>query len=101
MAEFAFGFGVDRKKHIAADLTELIGNTPLLELSRFGEKRGCTGKLVAKLEYFNPLGSSKDRAALSMVEAAEQTGALKPSSSEPVSPQSPPVSTASTSAPSS
>ena len=78
MAEFAFGFGVDRKKHIAADLTELIGNTPLLELSRFGEKRGCTGKLVAKLEYFNPLGSSKDRAALSMVEAAERTGALKP-----------------------
>ena len=59
---------------IAANLTELIGNTPLLELARYGQSQGVKGRLLAKLEYFNPLGSVKDRIALSMIEDAEKAG---------------------------
>ncbi|MDR2135019.1 MAG: pyridoxal-phosphate dependent enzyme, partial [Treponema sp.] len=55
---------------IAGKLTDLIGNTPLLELAGFGRDLGIRGRLVAKLEYFNPLGSVKDRIALAMIEAA-------------------------------
>jgi cysteine synthase A len=62
---------------IAGKLTELIGNTPLLELSAYGRGLGLKGRLVAKLEYFNPLGSVKDRIALSMIEDAEQKGLIK------------------------
>ena len=62
---------------IAGKLTELIGNTPLLELSAFGKEAGLRGRLVAKLEYFNPLGSVKDRIALAMIEDAEERGLLK------------------------
>jgi cysteine synthase A len=62
---------------IAGNLTELIGNTPLLELSAFGKEQGLRGRLVAKLEYFNPLGSVKDRIALAMIEDAEERGLLK------------------------
>jgi cysteine synthase A len=62
---------------IAGKLTELIGNTPLLELSAYGRGLGLKGRLVAKLEYFNPLGSVKDRIALSMIEDAEQNGLIK------------------------
>jgi cysteine synthase A len=62
---------------IAGKLTELIGNTPLLELSAYGKDQGLRGRLVAKLEYFNPLGSVKDRIALGMIEDAEQRGLLK------------------------
>jgi cysteine synthase A len=62
---------------IAASLTDLIGKTPLVELSRYGAARGVLGRLVAKLEYFNPLGSVKDRIALSMIEDAEKKGLLK------------------------
>ena len=62
---------------IAGKLTELIGNTPLLELSAFGKEAGLRGRLVAKLEYFNPLGSVKDRIALAMIEDAEDRGLLK------------------------
>lgn len=76
MAEFNFGFGIDKNKRIAEDLTELIGNTPLLKMSRFAELRGSYGNIIAKLEYFNPLGSSKDRAALEMIEDAEKRGEL-------------------------
>lgn len=65
---------------IANNVTELIGSTPLLRLSRWEEKHGLKAKLLAKLEYFNPSGSTKDRAALSMIEDAERTGALKPGS---------------------
>jgi cysteine synthase A len=61
---------------IANKLTDLIGNTPLLELKRYNEKNNVEG-IVAKLEYFNPLGSVKDRAAFYMVEAAERDGLLK------------------------
>ncbi|GHV91939.1 cysteine synthase A [Spirochaetia bacterium] len=61
---------------IAGKLTELIGNTPLLELAAYGDGLGLRGRLVAKLEYFNPLGSVKDRIALAMIEDAEKTGGL-------------------------
>ncbi len=63
-------------KRIALSITELIGNTPLLQLSRFGEGVGAT--LVAKLESFNPLSSVKDRIALSMIQEAERLGKLAP-----------------------
>lgn len=59
---------------IAADITWLIGSTPLVELKRLSP---VGGRVVAKLEAFNPSGSNKDRTALGMVEQAEQTGALK------------------------
>ena len=61
---------------IAGKLTELIGNTPLLELSAYSRDLGVRGRLVAKLEYFNPLGSVKDRIALAMIEDAEKRGIL-------------------------
>ena len=61
---------------IAKKLTELIGNTPLLELSGYSDGFGLQGRLVAKLEYFNPAGSVKDRIALAMIEAAEQQGLI-------------------------
>jgi cysteine synthase A len=59
---------------IAKKLTELIGNTPLLELSDYGREQGIKARLIAKLEYFNPLGSVKDRIALAMIEEGEKNG---------------------------
>lgn len=64
--------------HIASSLTELVGNTPLLRLSRYGAHIGARAELVAKLESFNPLSSVKDRAALHMIERAEADGKLFP-----------------------
>jgi len=61
---------------IANKLTDLIGNTPLLELERYNESNGVKN-IVAKLEYFNPLGSVKDRAAFYMIESAEKEGLIK------------------------
>ena len=63
---------------IAKQLTDLIGNTPLLELSKFSAAKGLQTNLIAKVEYFNPGGSVKDRIALAMIEDAEQKGVLKP-----------------------
>lgn len=65
---------------IAKKLTELVGNTPLLELNGFSKEYAFDAKLIAKLEYFNPLGSVKDRIALSMIEDAESKRTLAPSS---------------------
>jgi cysteine synthase A len=62
---------------VADKLTDLIGNTPLLEVRRFASSEGAMARIVAKLEYFNPAGSSKDRVALAMVEEAERAGKLK------------------------
>lgn len=59
-------------------LTELIGNTPLLELTGMERLWNTEASVFAKLEYFNPLGSVKDRAALYMIEAGEASGAIKP-----------------------
>ncbi|GAE86271.1 cysteine synthase A [Bacteroides reticulotermitis] len=63
---------------IAKKLTELIGRTPLMELSGYSSKHGLQRNIVAKLESFNPAGSVKDRVALSMIEDAEVRGLLKP-----------------------
>lgn len=63
---------------IAKKLTELIGNTPLLELNKFSAEKGLDTPILAKIEYFNPGGSVKDRIALAMIENAEAKGLLKP-----------------------
>lgn len=55
---------------------ELVGKTPLVELGRLGKKHGCCSKLIAKIEFFNPTGSAKDRAALEMIEGYEKAGLL-------------------------
>ncbi len=62
---------------IAANLTKLVGNTPLLQLNQLEKAEGAHAHLIAKLESFNPLGSVKDRIALAMVEEAENSGLLK------------------------
>ena len=59
-------------------LTDLIGNTPLLELGNYEKKHGLEARLLAKLEYFNPAGSIKDRIAMAMLDDAEAKGLLKP-----------------------
>lgn len=64
--------------NIKQQLTELIGHTPLLALNRIGQKKNIQAEIVAKVEYFNPGGSVKDRIALSMIEDAEAKGLLKP-----------------------
>jgi cysteine synthase A len=61
---------------IAGKLTDLIGNTPLLELSGYSRDLGVRGRIIAKLEYFNPLGSVKDRMALAMLADAETQGRI-------------------------
>lgn len=63
---------------IAKQLTELIGNTPLLELSQFSKAKGLSSPIIVKVEFFNPGGSVKDRIALAMIEDAEAKGLLKP-----------------------
>ena len=65
-------------KKIAKQLTDLVGNTPLLELSNYNKSKGLKARLVVKLESFNPAGSVKDRVALAMIEDAETSGLLKP-----------------------
>ena len=63
---------------IAKQLTELIGRTPLVELNKFSAAKALQTPILAKVEFFNPGGSVKDRIALSMIEDAEQKGLLKP-----------------------
>lgn len=63
---------------IATSIDQLIGNTPLMRLTRLEQTLGLQGQLLAKLEYFNPGGSIKDRAALQMLRAAEQAGRIGP-----------------------
>ena len=64
---------------IKLSVLDLVGNTPLMQIDRYSKAVGATGaKLLAKLEYLNPAGSVKDRAALNMIEDAESKGLLKP-----------------------
>ena len=63
---------------IAKQLTELVGNTPLMELAAYNKSKNLSATIIGKLEYFNPAGSVKDRVALAMIEAAERDGTLKP-----------------------
>lgn len=63
---------------IAKQLTDLIGHTPLLELNKFSAQKGLQTPVIAKVEFFNPGGSVKDRIAFAMIEDAEKKGLLKP-----------------------
>lgn len=63
--------------NISKSLTDLIGNTPLLELSNYNSRNDVPAKLIAKLEYFNPLGSVKDRIGYAMIADAEEKGLIK------------------------
>ena len=74
-------------KKIAKHLTDLVGNTPLLELSNYNKAKGLKARLIVKLESFNPAGSVKDRVALAMIEDAEASGLLNPAATiiEPTS----------------
>lgn len=63
---------------IYGSLTELVGNTPLLEVKKFAQRRALNARVLAKLEYFNPLGSVKDRIGYAMITDAEERGLLKP-----------------------
>ena len=65
-------------KKIAKQLTDLVGNTPLMELSNYNKSKGLKARLIVKLESFNPAGSVKGRVALAMIEDAETSGLLKP-----------------------
>ncbi len=64
--------------NIKKNLTELVGHTPLLEVSRIESEEGLKARLIVKLELFNPGGSVKDRVALAMITDAERKGLLKP-----------------------
>ena len=65
-------------KKIAKQLTDLVGNTPLMELSNYNKSKGLKARLIVKLESFNPTETVKDRVALAMIEDAETSGLLKP-----------------------
>lgn len=62
---------------IYQNLTDLIGRTPLLQLNKYGAEKGASANIIAKLEYFNPLGSVKDRIAYAMITDAEEKGLIK------------------------
>ena len=66
--------------NIYTSVDQLIGRTPMLELANIGKKLGLKAKILAKLEYFNPAGSVKDRVAKAMIDEAEKSGKLKPDS---------------------
>lgn len=74
--KFKLGFGLDKDSRIAANLTELVGNTPMLTLNGYSKLHGIQCDLVAKLEYFNPLGSAKDRVGVKLIEDAEKKGLI-------------------------
>ena len=70
--------GGTRTERILGSICDAIGNTPLVRLNRLPAEAGCEAEILAKLEFFNPLSSVKDRIALAMVEAAERSGKLVP-----------------------
>lgn len=74
--EFKLGIGLDKDGRIATDLTQLVGNTPMLSLGGYCRLHSIESEIVAKLEYFNPLGSAKDRVGKELIEDAEKRGVL-------------------------
>jgi cysteine synthase len=69
---------VEFRGRIYDDITETIGATPLVRLNRLPEEAGCGAAILAKLEFFNPMSSVKDRIGVSMIEAGERDGRIKP-----------------------
>ncbi|WP_445491788.1 cysteine synthase A [Niallia sp. 03133] len=67
---------VTKLENVATNLTQLIGNTPLLELVKFNETNNVGARIIAKLEYFNPAGSVKDRIGLALIKDAEEKGLI-------------------------
>ena len=65
---------------VYSSILETIGNTPLVRINRFARQAGCQAEVLAKLEFFNPLASVKDRIAISMLEAMERAGTIGPGS---------------------
>ena len=70
---------------VYGSVDELIGRTPLLELANIERTEGLRARVLAKLEYFNPAGSVKDRVAKSMLDAAEAAGEIRPTTDTPSS----------------
>ena len=70
--------GGEFRGRIYGDITETIGATPLVRITKLAEDAGCQAAVLGKCEFFNPLGSVKDRIGLAMVEAAEAAGEIKP-----------------------
>src|ERR1700721_3463329 len=73
---------------IYASITDTIGNTPLVRIDRIGKEKGVVARLLAKLEFFNPIHSVKDRIGVSMIDALEAQGKISPGRGTLVEPTS-------------
>jgi cysteine synthase A len=80
MADYTPSLQTTGRGKVYENLTETIGNTPLVKIPKVAAKHGAKGTIMVKLEFFNPLSSVKDRLALALVESAEQSGKVKPGS---------------------
>jgi len=80
MANSKKGTGATFRNRVYDNIVETVGATPLVRVKSLAEDTGCKADIVAKLEFFNPLASVKDRIGFAMIEAAEKTGAIKPDS---------------------
>ena len=74
--KFNLGIGLDKNGRIAENLTELVGNTPMVKLTGFSTLHNIESEIIAKLEYFNPLGSAKDRVGIALIEDGKKKGLI-------------------------